>query len=336
MANKRKGRKKPPPLDLFSSIRQSSSSSSLHHRHASSPRKHLGNTATPNAHRKPKHTILMVSDFFFPRLGGVEMHIWSLSQCLLSQGHKVVVLTRQYDDRKGIRWMTNGLKVYYLPGLIVGDAVTLPTNMFHFPMFRQICIRENISIVHCHQATAMLGQMCILHAGTMGLPCVYTDHSLFSFNELLPILLGLLMTFTLQGANHCIAVSHTCRENLCMRAHLNPKDVSTIPNAIDPKLFVPDLSRRGDGLTVGERVNIVILSRLVFRKGIQIAVRVIPKICAKFPNVYFIVGGDGNLKLLMLEMIEQNRLFDRKCLGHEKNKKFGPWWVVFGGGRAGC
>ena len=268
----------------------------------------------------------MVSDFFFPRLGGVEMHIWSLSQCLLSQGHKVVVLTRQYDDRKGIRWMTNGLKVYYLPGLIVGDAVTLPTNMFHFPMFRQICIRENISIVHCHQATAMLGQMCILHAGTMGLPCVYTDHSLFSFNELLPILLGLLMTFTLQGANHCIAVSHTCRENLCMRAHLNPKDVSTIPNAIDPKLFVPDLSRRGDGLTVGERVNIVILSRLVFRKGIQIAVRVIPKICAKFPNVYFIVGGDGNLKLLMLEMIEQNRLFDRKCLGHEKQKV----WAVVG------
>lgn len=33
--------------------------------------------------------IAMVCDFFFPRLGGVEMHIWSLAQCLLRLGHRV-------------------------------------------------------------------------------------------------------------------------------------------------------------------------------------------------------------------------------------------------------
>jgi hypothetical protein len=31
----------------------------------------------------------MVSDFFYPNFGGVENHIYQLSQCLLSQGHKV-------------------------------------------------------------------------------------------------------------------------------------------------------------------------------------------------------------------------------------------------------
>lgn len=35
--------------------------------------------------------ICMVCDFFYPRLGGVEMHIWSLSQCLLKLGHKVIL-----------------------------------------------------------------------------------------------------------------------------------------------------------------------------------------------------------------------------------------------------
>ena len=301
-----KNRNKPPHLDFFSLRTESSRSSSSRN--------------SPRPKKMKKHTILMVSDFFFPRLGGVEMHIWSLSQCLLSQGHKVVILTRQYDDRKGVRWMTNGLKVYYLPALIVGDAVALPSNLFHFPIFRQIVIREGISIVHCHQATAMLGHACMLHAGTMGIPCVYTDHSLFSFNELLPILLGIFSTFSLQGASHCIAVSHVCRENLCMRAHLKANTVSTIPNAIDSKLFVPDMSRRGDGLTVDERVNIVILSRLVYRKGIQIAVQVIPRICAKYPNAYFIIGGDGDMKLMVLEMIEQNRLFDRvEILGAVKH-----------------
>jgi hypothetical protein len=37
-----------------------------------------------------KHRILMVSDFFFPNFGGVESHIYYLSQCLLKLGHKVL------------------------------------------------------------------------------------------------------------------------------------------------------------------------------------------------------------------------------------------------------
>ena len=31
----------------------------------------------------------MVSDFFFPNMGGVENHIYQLSQCLIERGHKV-------------------------------------------------------------------------------------------------------------------------------------------------------------------------------------------------------------------------------------------------------
>lgn len=36
-----------------------------------------------------KHRILMVSDFFYPNFGGVENHVYYLSQCLLKLGHKV-------------------------------------------------------------------------------------------------------------------------------------------------------------------------------------------------------------------------------------------------------
>lgn len=61
---------------------------------------------------KCRYRVCMVCDFFYPRLGGVEMHIWSLSQCLLRRGHRVVVITHGYDNRKGVRYMTNGLKVW--------------------------------------------------------------------------------------------------------------------------------------------------------------------------------------------------------------------------------
>ncbi|CAN0478576.1 unnamed protein product [Scytosiphon promiscuus] len=65
----------------------------------------------PHGKKKRRYRVCMVCYFFYPRLGGVEMHIWSLSQCLLRRGHRVVVITHGYDNRKGVRYMTNGLKV---------------------------------------------------------------------------------------------------------------------------------------------------------------------------------------------------------------------------------
>lgn len=48
-------------------------------------------------------------------MGGVESHIYQLSQCLIEKGHKVVIATHAYGHRRGVRYLTNGLKVYYLP-----------------------------------------------------------------------------------------------------------------------------------------------------------------------------------------------------------------------------
>jgi phosphatidylinositol glycan class A protein len=53
----------------------------------------------------------MVSDFFYPNVGGVVSHIYQLSQCLIERGHKVVMVTHCYGGRSGIRYLTNGLKV---------------------------------------------------------------------------------------------------------------------------------------------------------------------------------------------------------------------------------
>lgn len=54
----------------------------------------------------------MVSDFFYPNCGGVENHVYQLSQCLMRNGHKVVVVTHAYNKIcAGVRYLTNGLKV---------------------------------------------------------------------------------------------------------------------------------------------------------------------------------------------------------------------------------
>jgi phosphatidylinositol glycan class A protein len=59
------------------------------------------------------------------------------------------------------------------------------------------------------------------------------------------------------------------------------------------------------------KINIVLLSRLVYRKGIDLLIKIIPIICLKYPNIHFIIGGDGPKKLLLEEMKEFYQLHDR-------------------------
>lgn len=254
-----------------------------------------------------RHRICLVSDFFYPNLGGVETHLWCLAQCLLTRGHKVIVISHQYDGRQGVRYMTNGLKVYYLPLQPVYDQVIFPTLFAYFPLFRHILLRERITIVHGHQSVSVLTNESILYARALGYRTCYTDHSLFGFEDSASIQINKMLEITLSDVDHIICVSHACRENLVLRARLHPSLVSTIPNAVDVTKFTPDPSRRSPAHTV----NIVVLSRLVFRKGIDLLVRVIPMLCAKVNNVHFIIGGDGPKLLLLEEMRERWQLHDR-------------------------
>ncbi|KAF4678222.1 hypothetical protein FOL47_003284 [Perkinsus chesapeaki] len=254
--------------------------------------------------------VAMVSDFFYPGLGGVEMHIYQLSQCLMELGFYVIVITHYRGDRMGIRYMTNGLKVYYLPYKTFVDQCTPPAFITYFALMRQILIRERIDIVHGHQATSALCQEMCFHARTMGYKTVYTDHSLFGFGDASCIAINKVLKVFLTDVHHCICVSHTNKENLILRAAIRPDDVSVIPNAVDASRFTPNPSPRVGPLQHNS-VSIVVVSRLTFRKGIDILIDVMPEISRRFPYVHWIIAGDGPKRMDIEQMLERHKLHDR-------------------------
>lgn len=258
---------------------------------------------------KAKHKICMVSDFFYPNMGGVEEHIFNLSQCLLGRGHKVVVLTHSYGDRIGVRYMTNGLKVYYIPVKVFYNQCVLPTMVCSLPLIRYILIREEIQIIHGHSAFSALAHEGMLIGRLMGLKTVFTDHSLFGFADASAILTNKFLEISLADCNHCICVSHTGKENTVLRAKVQKEKVSVIPNAVDTTLFTPDVSKRDDNF-----ITIVVVSRLVYRKGVDLLARVIPEICARYENVQFLIAGDGPKRWLIEEVRERNLLQHRVTL----------------------
>ena len=256
--------------------------------------------------------IAMVCDFFYPQVGGVEGHIYALAQRLLARGSRVVVMTHAYGARGGTRYLTDGLKVYYVPRAPwLMDSDTFPTLFGGFRVLRAIILRERVDVVHGHQTLSTMAQEAVLHAGTMGLPTVFTDHSLFGFSDVASILANKLQKFTLSDCDAVICVSHTSKENTVLRSCVPPSRVFVVPNAVDTAQFCPKpenrpwLWRFGPGYVRGDGLTVVVLSRLAYRKGAGLLALLLPMACERIPELRFIVGGDGPARGMLEERVEE-------------------------------
>ena len=265
--------------------------------------------------------MLMVCDFFYPQVGGVEGHIYALAQRLLARGSRVVVMTHAYGARGGTRYLTDGLKVYYVPRAPwLMDSDTFPTLFGGFRVLRAIILREGVDVVHGHQTLSTMAQEAVLHAGTMGLPTVFTDHSLFGFSDVASILANKLQKFTLSDCDAVICVSHTSKENTVLRSCVPPSRVFVVPNAVDTAQFCPipetrperrNLTRRSPECARGGALTVVVLSRLAYRKGAGLLALLLPVACERFPDLHFLVGGDGPARGMLEERVEDLGLEDR-------------------------
>lgn len=263
-----------------------------------------------------KHRVCMVSDFFYPNMGGVESHIYQLSQCLIERGHKVIVLTHAYGERRGVRYLPHGLKVYYLPLRVMYNQSTATTLFHSLPLVRCVLVRERVSVVHAHSSFSAMAHDALWHARALGVRTVFTDHSLFGFADLSSVLTNKLLTVSLCDANHVVCVSYTSKENTVLRAALCPDCVSVIPNAVDPTDFIPEPSRAEPGA-----VTVVVVSRLVYRKGIDLLAGIIPELCLKYLDLHFLIGGEGPKRIVLEEVREKYQLHDRvRLLGALEHK----------------
>jgi phosphatidylinositol glycan class A protein len=184
----------------------------------------------------------------------------------MERGHKVIIITHQYsgNKRQGVRYLPGPLKVYYCPIVPMGSSanVAVPTFTATLPLLRYILLRENIDIVHAHQATSTMGNESIIYASMMGIGSVYTDHSLFGFNDIASVILNRVLQTTLCTIDAAICVSHTCRDNFILRTQLTKQQsrlngklncddllqpkIHVIPNAVSPSQFLPLSSIESD------------------------------------------------------------------------------------------
>ena len=78
------------------------------------------------------------------------------------------------------------------------------------------------------------------------------------------------------------------------------------------------------------RIQIAVSCRLEYRRGIDLLIGIIPKICKKYKNVDFVIAGDGPDRVKIEEMRERLFLIDRvNLLGKVKHRFKFYIFVIF-------
>lgn len=91
--------------------------------------------------------ILFLTRLFYPHIGGVEKHVYKLSQELLKNKFQITVLTEQYDKKLPLRQIVDGIEVIRIP---IGSSEKNKKFLIWKWMFTNRKFINEFDIVHAH------------------------------------------------------------------------------------------------------------------------------------------------------------------------------------------
>jgi glycogen(starch) synthase len=98
-------------------------------------------------------------------------------------------------------------------------------------------------------------------------------------------------------SDRVIACSYYMREQIADIFGIEEEGVSVIPNGIDPEDLQPqdagELERLRSEFAAPEEKLVLLIGRLVYEKGFQIALEAMPRLIERLPETRFLVAGSG-------------------------------------------
>ncbi|MEO0096677.1 MAG: glycosyltransferase family 4 protein [candidate division WOR-3 bacterium] len=242
--------------------------------------------------------ILMVSDVYFPYMGGIPVHIYNLAQELRKRNHTVKILTTNFSNNHIFK-IDNGLynkeedeKYIYR----VGRAMIFRANksFASFPIgwrmgmkIKEILEENNFDILHIHGCLAPLLPLYVLKFSKT--KNIITLHSYFK-NSLGYIFFRPLLYPFFKKIHGIIAVSNAAKK---ATEKYFPGEYWIIPNGVNINFFNPDIKPLEEYLNHYPRLLFV--GRFEPRKGLKYLLQALPIIKKEFPNFLLLVVGKGVL-----------------------------------------
>ena len=256
----------------------------------------------------PKHLrVALVSEFFYPTLGGIQDHLHFFARELIRRGHECTIVTpRVWDSGEFHNWWPRDLpaKVYRpmgfsLPFFINGSLGRLAVGLGLQGKLRRLLTDEHFDIVHLHSPLA--GTLPILALAGSSVPVVGTVHTSFAASANLKVF-GALAQKQIDALSAVIAVSPISLASV--RHYLNV-DATVVPNGIDTEAFRPWWEGEDDRLPEFRdgRVNIFFIGRPDPRNGLDAVVRAFARVHKAAPHTRLMIAGDGELMQRYRDMV---------------------------------
>ena len=236
--------------------------------------------------------ILEVLTYYRPWVSGLTIYVERLSRALAAQGHDVTVLTSQYDPALPRYDVMDGVKIVRIPvALRVSKGVLMPD---FGPMAWRLA--READVLHLHQpqfdapGLATRGRL-------LGKPVVLTYHCDLQlpqggFNHLVDRVVRLqndtagrladaVVTYTRDYATHSPYLSQFIDRKLAIIPP--PIDLDEADEAV-VRAFAANHNLDG-------RPIIGISARLAAEKGVEVLLRALPRVLARFPNALVLHAG---------------------------------------------
>lgn len=124
----------------------------------------------------------------------------------------------------------------------------------------------------------------------MGIKLVHTEHSLYGFKSLTELCFCWTITPVFELYDRLICVSRATRNNLILRCRTQSRKTIVIPNAVKTSQLS---SKTETQLKDRDVIKVVVVSRMVYRRGIDLLISLLPTLCFRNTNIKIEIIGDG-------------------------------------------
>lgn len=233
--------------------------------------------------------IALVTEFYYPHLGGITEHVHFLARELNRRGHSTIIITSRMQgagpDEPHVQRIGTSRVVYGN-----GSFTRVTTGWRLARRVTELLRVHQPDVVHVQKALEpTLGLVASRAAWRLGLPVVSTFHTYFTralgyevFRPLLQRRLDRLVARIAVSEPVVRAMSRYFRA-----------EFEIIPNGVDVELFRPNRCRPSDHV---EAPSLLFLGRLDPRNGLDTMLVAMPRILERYPAARLVVAGDGPLR----------------------------------------
>lgn len=253
--------------------------------------------------------------------GGLARHVRKLSEALVGLGMEVHVLTRG-DERVGEHQISAGVHVHRVRESRrpedLGEFVTWIEHMNADMLAAGVELgdRYDFDLLAGHDwLVAVAGEhlanrfrcplVVTIHATEYGRHQGWVDKHPQSWIH------GIERAMALR-ADRVITCSHYMRGHVADIFDLDESRISVIPNGIDPMDLQPidDLPTLRERFAAPTEKLVLLVGRLVYEKGFQLALKALPPIIERLGDVRFLVAGSGTHEAQLKAQAQQLGLIE--------------------------